>query len=66
MRTWKDFEALRSTPLEAEILEDQTAVIIVTDHSNIDYDLVLQHAPLIIDARGAYRHETGNNKIISA
>ncbi|MEL7061815.1 MAG: nucleotide sugar dehydrogenase [Acidobacteriota bacterium] len=55
MRTWPDLPPLESTPLTAETLSRQDAVIVVTDHSAVDYDLVLQHAPLIVDTRGRFR-----------
>jgi UDP-N-acetyl-D-glucosamine dehydrogenase len=29
--------------------------LVVTDHTNVDYELVLKHATLIIDSRGVYR-----------
>ena len=29
------------------------AVVIVTDHSNVDYQAVADHAPLVMDARNA-------------
>ncbi len=29
--------------------------MIVTDHTAVDYDLVAEHAPLIVDTRGVLR-----------
>jgi len=55
MRTWPDLPPLVSRPLTAELLAAQDAVVVVTDHSGVDYDLVLEHAPLVVDARGVYR-----------
>ena len=46
--------------LAAELLGTQDAVVIVTDHSNVDYALVLQHAKLVIDSRGVYREPRPN------
>jgi len=43
----------KSTPLTAATLRRQDAVLIVTDHSAVDYKCVAQHAPLIIDTRNA-------------
>jgi UDP-N-acetyl-D-glucosamine dehydrogenase len=31
------------------------ALLLITDHSIVDYDLVLKNAPLIVDTRGIYR-----------
>ena len=55
MRTWQDLPHFRSQPLTPELLAEQDAVVVVTDHSSIDYDLVLEHADCIIDTRGVYR-----------
>jgi UDP-N-acetyl-D-glucosamine dehydrogenase len=61
MRSWPDLPPMTSQELTAESLAAADAVIIVTDHKAVDYDLVLQHAPLIIDTRGVYRHK--NEKV---
>ncbi len=46
-------EALRSVPLTNDELHDADCVIIVTDHSEIDYKRVCALAPLIVDTRNA-------------
>ena len=43
----------RSVPLNDESLREADAVIIVTDHSAIDYDRVRRLAPIVIDSRNA-------------
>lgn len=45
---------LRSLPLSAEVLADFDAVLLTTDHDAFDYDLIEQHAPLLIDTRGRF------------
>jgi len=40
-------------PLTPENIKNFDAVIITTDHDNVDYKLVSQYAPLIIDTRNA-------------
>lgn len=47
------FEA-ESKPLNEEILTSFDAVIITTDHSLIDYELIKKFAKLIIDTRGVF------------
>jgi UDP-N-acetyl-D-glucosamine dehydrogenase len=42
---------LRSAPLTAEMLSAQDAVVIVTDHSAVDYEFVVSHSRLVIDTR---------------
>lgn len=55
MRTWPELPRLRSVPLTAETLQASDAVVVVTDHTNVDYELVAKHAPVVIDTRGVYR-----------
>ena len=47
-------------PLTPERLAAQDAVVIVTDHSGVDYDLVVRNAPLVVDSRGVYRQPMPN------
>ncbi|MFO0930589.1 MAG: nucleotide sugar dehydrogenase [Gemmataceae bacterium] len=44
---------MTSSPLTAEFLAGQDAVLIVTDHSRFDYDHVVAHARLVVDTRNA-------------
>lgn len=46
-------EPLKSVPLTNEELQSADCVIIVTDHSEIDYKRVCSLAPLIVDTRNA-------------
>jgi len=55
---------LTSEPLTAENLQTFDAVILATDHDRFDYDLIVQHARLIVDTRGKFR--APSNKIIKA
>jgi UDP-N-acetyl-D-glucosamine dehydrogenase len=64
MRTWPDLPAMCSQPLTAECLRAQDAVLLVTDHRAVDYDLVAREAPLIIDTRGVYGN--GTPKVVKA
>ena len=49
---------LRSIPLTPANLRRFDCVLIATDHSNVDYDLVCRHARLVVDTRNA----TGGRK----
>ena len=40
--------------INSNILEKFDAVIVLTDHSNIDYELVKNHSNLIVDTRNVY------------
>jgi UDP-N-acetyl-D-glucosamine dehydrogenase len=44
---------LDSHPLTADFLADQDCIVIVTDHSAYDFDLVVRNASLIVDTRNA-------------
>lgn len=44
---------LHSTPLEEALLNSQNCVLIITDHSSIDYKWVLDNSELIIDTRNS-------------
>src|SRR5689334_22515683 len=48
-----DEELLQSVPLTSDELKSADCVIIVTDHSEIDYKRVCSLAPLIVDTRNA-------------
>jgi UDP-N-acetyl-D-glucosamine dehydrogenase len=60
MRSWPDLPAMTSQPLTPEVLAGQDAVVIITDHALVDYELVARHAPLIVDTRGVYRRSFPN------
>ena len=64
MRNWSDLPQLVSEPLTAETLASHDAVVLVTDHSDVDYARVLEHAPLVIDTRGVYRQI--HDKVVKA
>lgn len=44
---------LASTALTAEYLATQDCVVVVTDHSAVDYKLVADHSKLVVDTRNA-------------
>lgn len=46
---------LTSLPLTAETLTAQDAVILVTNHTAFDLDLIRRHAPLLVDTRNAFK-----------
>jgi UDP-N-acetyl-D-glucosamine dehydrogenase len=44
---------LESVPLTAETLRAHECALIVTDHSGVDYDRVVNESPLVVDTRNA-------------
>lgn len=59
-RNWPGHPGMKSVPLTEATLQAQDAVVLVTDHSEVDYDLVVRHAPLLVDTRGVYREAPPN------
>ncbi len=49
------FTGRRSMPLTEETLKEFDAVLIATDHDAVDYPLVCDHAPVIVDTRNVIR-----------
>jgi UDP-N-acetyl-D-glucosamine dehydrogenase len=47
--------ALDSLPLTPDTMADQDCVLIVTDHTDVDYDLVARYADLVVDTRNALK-----------
>src|SRR5579871_2137914 len=50
--------SMSSVPLEMERLAAYDGVLILTDHSSIDYAQVTQHAQLVVDTRNATARAT--------
>ena len=50
---------MKSVPLSAATLNSYDCVLISTNHSTYDWQLIADHSQLIIDTRGAMRHVTG-------
>ncbi|MEK3707941.1 nucleotide sugar dehydrogenase [Paenibacillus sp. FSL R7-0198] len=57
-------DKLYSVKLTENILRNLDAVVIVTDHSFIDYDNVVKYAPIIIDTRNATKNVMENREKI--
>ncbi len=51
------------TEIKAESLQFYDTVVILTDHSNVDYELVKKQAALIIDTRNVYPLNRNENII---
>ena len=51
---------LVSEELTQENLAAFDAVVLVTDHDCFDYEMIKNHAPLVVDTRGRYRGTADN------
>ena len=60
---WNDTEKLSENELSAEMLNLYDVVVVVTDHSNIDYNFVKSNSKLIVDTRNVFKGNTGKNII---
>ena len=52
---------LTSVALTPETVAAYDAVVLLTDHSDFDYDMIRDHAALLIDTRGKYRARPADN-----
>jgi UDP-N-acetyl-D-glucosamine dehydrogenase len=56
--------AMTSQPLTPEYLRDQDCVLIATDHSAFDYELIVRHSSLVVDTRNATKSvQQGQDRI---
>ena len=55
---------LHSVDLTPEALAAVDAVVVVTDHQAVDYGLVREHAPLVVDTRGIMRGTEGTGRVV--
>ncbi len=55
---------LHSTALTAELLKLSDVVIIVSNHRDVDYSMVLEHASVVVDTRNAIRGLRGHARVV--
>lgn len=51
---------MESVPLSPELLRSIDLALLVTNHDRFDYDMLREHAPLIVDTRGVFREDADN------
>jgi UDP-N-acetyl-D-glucosamine dehydrogenase len=56
-----DGKRLRSQKLTPELVASVDCVVITTDHSAYDYDMIVKHAKHVVDTRNATRDVKGKN-----
>lgn len=55
----------QSLPLTFDTLHKSDCVILITDHSSYNYDFIVEHSPLIVDTRNAFKAvENQREKIV--
>ncbi|MGC8740448.1 MAG: nucleotide sugar dehydrogenase [Candidatus Sumerlaeaceae bacterium] len=60
----EDSYELTSVALTAEELKRADCVVIVTNHKDVDYQLILDYAPLVVDTRNAMAGRSGKARIV--
>src|SRR3989442_3104022 len=62
-----DFSHMASVELSEDVLKSHDLALITTDHTNFDYQRIVDHSPLIVDTRNATRKVTrGRENIVRA
>ena len=56
-----DTRTFKSVGITPQLLSKQDIVVVLTDHSIFDFELVLKHAPLIFDTRNVFNGRTNKN-----
>ncbi len=60
---WVDGQHYTSIPaLTPAVLQQANVVVITTDHSNVDYQMVVDHSRAVIDTRNACKNTTGDKR----
>ncbi|HSR70106.1 MAG TPA: nucleotide sugar dehydrogenase [Acidobacteriota bacterium] len=62
---WPQPCTLRSREISQTALESYDAAVIVTHHSAIDYQLLLDHSGLVVDTRGVTRRMSGRARVVT-
>jgi UDP-N-acetyl-D-glucosamine dehydrogenase len=55
---------MHSVELTDDVLGNSDCVVIVTDHTTVDYDRISHTARLVVDSRGVMRGKTGTARIL--
>jgi UDP-N-acetyl-D-glucosamine dehydrogenase len=58
-----EHETLHAVPLTDEVLQQADCVVIVTDHTDVDYERVVRLAPLVMDTRNATGDIPGSDHV---
>src|SRR5262245_37382036 len=62
-----DFSHMSSLQLTEDVLKRHDMALITTDHTNVDYQWIVDHSALVVDTRNATRKVTrGREKIVRA
>jgi UDP-N-acetyl-D-glucosamine dehydrogenase len=59
---------VKSVAISEKMIAGYDAVVITTEHKNVDYALIVKHAKLIVDTRNAVEHQnlSGTDNVVKA
>lgn len=60
---WNETEKFSKDELSANMINSYDTIVVLTDHSNIDYNFVKENSKLIVDTRNVFKGDT-DKKII--
>jgi UDP-N-acetyl-D-glucosamine dehydrogenase len=60
-----DNRTLTSTEMTPEVLHTMDCVLILTDHSTFNYEMIVANSMLLLDKRNALKHFRTNDRISS-
>jgi len=63
---YPQYTGMKSTPLTKDLVQEQDLVVIVTDHTDIDYKMLAENAKLIVDTRNSLKDIKDRSNIIKA
>jgi UDP-N-acetyl-D-glucosamine dehydrogenase len=55
---------MRSVDVSGAMLQAMDCVVVITDHSNVDYRSIADHAHLVVDTRGVMRGYSGGARMV--
>lgn len=55
---------MTNTPYSQALLENADCVVIITDHTNFDYQDILDHSKLVVDTRNAMPSHQGKARVV--
>jgi UDP-N-acetyl-D-glucosamine dehydrogenase len=58
--TYGETHPIRSQPLTAKTLSGQECAVLLTAHSSLTIEAIVEHAPLVFDTRGVTAREARN------
>jgi UDP-N-acetyl-D-glucosamine dehydrogenase len=62
---WIDQQSIQSVNLSPDIIKEFHVVAILTDHSNVDYEMIKEHARVVLDTRNVFKAAKDRRNIVT-